>query len=87
MHRAPQVNLPPAELEQLLLEHKQRHYADWIDHGLPALDGKSPRETARTPSGRAAVDVLLKDMENHEHRAAGGAAFDFAEIRRRLRLE
>ena len=78
--------LPP-EAEQLLLEFKQRHYDDWIDQPLPVLEGKTPREAARTAQGRAAVDVLLKDMENHEQRSAGDGAFDFSEVRRELRLE
>ena len=75
------------EVEQLLLEFKQRHYADWADQQLPALDGKTPREAVRTAEGKAAVDVLLKDMENREQRSAGGAAFDFSVLRRELRLE
>jgi len=79
--------LPPGA-EQLLLEFKQRHYADWIDQPLPALDGKTPREAVRTAQGRNAVDVLLKDMENHEQRGSDGdGAFDFSEIRRELQLE
>jgi hypothetical protein len=77
----------PPEAEQLVLDFKQRHYADWVDQPLPALGGKTPREAAGTAQGRAAVDVLLKDMENHEQRQAGGAPFDFSEIRRELRLE
>jgi hypothetical protein len=77
---------PPPEVARLILEHKQRHYADWPDHPLPALGGKTPRQAARTAKGRAAVDVLLKDMENREQRQAGAAAFDFSAIRRALGL-
>jgi hypothetical protein len=33
------------------------------------------------------VDVLLKDMENREHRMSGEAVFDFSEVRRTLHLE
>jgi hypothetical protein len=51
------------------------------------LAGKTPREAARTAQGRSAVDVLLKDMENHEQRSARGVAFDFSELRRELRLD
>jgi hypothetical protein len=78
---------PPPEVEQLLLEFKRRHYAEWLDQAIPALDGLSPREAVRTAQGRDAVDVLLKDMENHEQRASGQDAFDFRELRRELRLE
>lgn len=75
------------EIQQALLDFKRRHYADWIDQPLPALAGGTPRRAARTAAGRAAVDVLLKDMENHEQRAGDGAPFDFSEIRRALRLD
>ena len=88
-----QAELDSPEAQQFLLEFKQRHYADWIDHALPALEGKTPREALGTASGRAAVDTLLKDMENRERRGAGGAGgaggppFDFTGIRRELGLE
>jgi len=78
---------PPPEVEQLLLDFKRRHYAEWLDQAIPALDGLSPREAVRTAQGRDAVDVLLKDMENHEQRSSGPDAFDFGELRRELRLE
>ena len=77
---------PPPEARQLMLDFKRRHYAEWLDHALPALDGQSPREAVRTAQGRDAVDLLLKDMENHERRHAGPAAFDFAELRQELGL-
>ncbi len=78
---------PTPEQAQLLLEFKRHHYAGWLDSPLPALDGQTPREAARTKPGRAAVDVLLKEMENSEQRSASGAAFDFSPFRRELGLE
>ena len=45
----------------------------------------TPREAVRNADGRAAVDNLLKEMENHEQRAPG-PAFDFTELRRDLGL-
>jgi hypothetical protein len=65
---------------------KRRHYAQWADHPLAALRGKTPREAMRTADGRAAVDVLLKDFENHEIRQSDDARYDFSEIRRGLGL-
>ena len=78
---------PPPEMAQLLLDFKRRHYADWPDQSLPALDGLTPREALATAQGRNAVDVLLKDMENHEQRSSGSDGFDFGELRRELGLE
>ncbi|HZL19611.1 MAG TPA: SEC-C domain-containing protein [Polyangia bacterium] len=65
---------------------KQRHYEEWADHPLPALKGKTPREAIRTPAGRAAVDVLLKDFENQESRHPSEVRFDFAPLREGLGL-
>ena len=82
--QAPQLPPPPsAEEERLVAEFKKRHYADWLDQLLPALEQKTPRECVRTAAGRAAVDLLLKDMAHMEQRAPG-APFDFTAIRREL---
>ena len=72
--------------DEIVHELKRRHYADWPEHPLPALDGMTPRAAVRTADGRAAVDNLLKEMENQEQRAPG-PAFDFSELRRALGLE
>ena len=78
--------LPPSpEMERLLAESKARHYATWPDVPLPALDGRTPRECARTHAGRNEVDLLLKQMENMDHRAPG-EPFDFSIIRDELGL-
>ena len=75
------------EAERLILDFKRRHYADWPDHPLPALDGKTPREAVQTAGGRGAVDILLKEMENREQRVEDGASFDFSQLRSELGLE
>lgn len=38
-------------------EFKARHYAAWIDGPILALDGKTPRQAARTKRGRERIDV------------------------------
>ena len=65
---------------------KQRHYGEWTDHPIPALQGKTPREAIRPAQGRTAVEVLLKDFENREQRSPPEARFDFAEVRKDLGL-
>ena len=71
------------EQQRLVAEFKERHYAAWLDQPLPALNQKTPRQCVGTAAGRAAVDLLLKDMEHMEQRAPG-ASFDFTAIRRAL---
>jgi hypothetical protein len=76
----------PAEAEQIVLEFKRAHYADWPDHPLPALRGRTPREAVRSAEGRRAVGRLLDEMERDERRE-GATAFDFGVLRRELRLK
>jgi hypothetical protein len=81
------VTIPPDEEARILREYKEQHYAAWIDQPIPALSGKTPREVARTKAGRAKLDLLLKDIENHEACLPGSARFDFSRLRAELQLE
>jgi hypothetical protein len=75
------------EFRQLELGFKEQHYADWPDHPLPALEGRTPRAAVRTKKGRDEVDLLLKEMEHLEERAPEGSRFAFSTLRRELGLE
>jgi hypothetical protein len=81
------ADTPGPEIRALELEFKQRHYATWADESLPALGGRTPREAVQTADGRREVDLLLRSMENQEHRNAGEWAFDFSVIRKQLGLD
>ena len=86
LRNQPEDRLPaPAspDEERLIAEFKARHYANWVDHPLPALNNRTPRECVRTAAGRQQVELLLKDIEHTEHRGPG-APFDFSTIRRDL---
>jgi hypothetical protein len=81
--------IPPEIEKELLLKFKTEHYANWADEPLPALDGKTPREAVRSEVGRAAVENLLRMMENGEEqlRNEGKAAYDFSPVRKILGLD
>lgn len=84
-------DLPPdpatPEENALIREMKERHYIAWLDDAIPALGGKSPRETARTASGRERVKLLLQGMEDLERTADEDARFDVRRLWRELGLE
>ena len=79
--------IPTAEANRILLEYKEKHYADWVMHPLPALDGKTPQEAVRTKAGRQQVDLLLKYCENREAHMPAEQRYDFGIIRRQLGLK
>ena len=82
---APEPSSP--EASAIVREYKERHYADWGDHPLPALNGKTPRAAVRTKAGKKKVDLLLKEMENHESRVPAASRFDFGPLRTDLGLD
>lgn len=84
--RDAEPTIPPAEAAHVVREIMTRHYTEWLDSPIPALEGKTPRQAVRTAKGRAAVDLLLKEIENREQRRPDGAAFDVSWLRRELRL-
>jgi hypothetical protein len=77
--------LPPDEeaalLEQVMLEYEQR----WLDHKLPALDGRTPRQAAADGGSRLAeLHALLDDLQWQTDTAGGGMSA--TRIRRHLGL-
>ena len=78
--------IPPHEANRILREFKEKHYTEWIDYPLPALDGETPREAVRTKEDRGRVDLLLKKCENSEARSPAEEQFDFTGIRKKLGL-
>ena len=79
---------PPPEAQAYLQEAMRRHYEDWVDHPLPALDGKTPREAAKDPRSRRMLIDLLREMEYMDQRGShpGYGPFDWNKVRRRLGL-
>jgi hypothetical protein len=67
-------HIPEALQTQLVHDYKRKHYANWADESLPALNGKTPRDAVKTDRGRKAVVALLKEFESREKQEV---PFDF----------
>jgi hypothetical protein len=79
---------PPPEAQAYLQEAMRRHYEDWVDQRLPALEGKTPREAAKDPRSRQRLIDLLREMEYMDKRGShpGYPPYDWNKMRRRLGL-
>jgi len=77
-------NEPPPEVLAAVRDMKAQHYASWLDTGLPALDGRTPRQAMKTAKLRSKLDVLLKEMEHDEMRQPQAQRFDVGSLRREL---
>ena len=81
-------DVPPEIEAALLQDFYEKHYRDWVDHPLPALDGLTPREAARRPAERERVRELLKQFEHgsEAERREGRPAYDFGWMWKELGL-
>ena len=60
------LDLPPADLTDMMTQVVRNLYADWADEPIPALGGKTPRLAITTPSGLERVKGLLRLYEAGE---------------------
>jgi hypothetical protein len=54
--------LPPPEAAAMMQEVLAQHYASWVDESIPALGHQTPRQAARTVSGKERVARLIRTM-------------------------
>ncbi|MEN8166772.1 MAG: hypothetical protein ABFR65_04740 [Pseudomonadota bacterium] len=54
------------EVQEKIREMASQHWKTWPDTPLPALKGQTPREAAKTSSGRERLEVLLLQFESRE---------------------
>jgi SEC-C motif len=76
----------PPELQALEAELARKHWEAWLDTKIPALGNKTPRQAARSASGRERLEALLADYG--QDRIGGPNAFepDIAALKQKLGL-
>ena len=65
----PASAVPPEVGADLLGKVMHRHFTEWLDQPVPALEGRTPRAAARDPRLRSKLVQLLREMENHQDHA------------------
>jgi hypothetical protein len=68
---APEDEIPPEVQQEIVGAFLERHYREWPDHPLPALNGRTPRHAARLKTMRPKVVELVKQVIHsmeHERR-------------------
>jgi len=86
--KRPENEIPQEIQNQLISQHLENHYKKWPDIGIPALNGKSPREAAKDPDLKEKLIWLLKDMELMEkkRKSEGGYGYDVNRLKKELSL-
>jgi hypothetical protein len=73
-----------AEEEVAIREFRERHMRDWLDDSIPALEGLTPRDAARSSRARPKLETLLKEFEQHEARLPEQQRIDLRSLREPL---
>jgi hypothetical protein len=75
------------EVQEALRRFMAQHWESWLDEKIPALRFETPREAARTPSGRERLEALLAQFEwQGRHGGQPELGPDVAALRARLGL-
>ena len=77
-------SIPDDVKEKVMKDYIDRHFSDWIDNPLPALDGISPREAINTKAGKKKVVNLLREMEFLYNGKNSNIIYDVSWIREEL---
>lgn len=88
--RSPEpIKIPLEEQARIVNQFKRKHYQDWPEMKLPALNGKTPRQAVRSAPGRNAVALLLKEFERREEqsRLKGDPGLNIAFLWKELKLD
>jgi DNA polymerase III epsilon subunit-like protein len=73
-----------AEATAIMKEFKEKHMLSWLDEEIPALNGLTPREAAKSPRSMKSLELLLREFENHEARLPDNERFDIDRLRTEL---
>jgi len=83
---APDQDTP--EIQAAIAEMMKRRWAAWFDESIPALEGHTPRQAAKSEEGRELLEALLADYDRSSQRMPGSASNpNTSELRRELGLE
>ena len=83
---APDQDSP--EIQAAIAEMMKRRWAAWFDESIPALEGLTPRQAAKSEEGRELLEALLADYDRSSQRMPDSPTNpNISELRRELGLE
>jgi hypothetical protein len=75
------------EVREMMRAQSERHWTAWLDEKVPALGNLTPREAARTTSGRERLEALLAEFAWRAKTTPSEQRPDITALRATLRLD
>jgi hypothetical protein len=96
MKQSPAGQQPTGSLDLANLSEEDRNRVEemisqkfmaWADMEIPALNGKTPRQTVRTKTGKIKIATMINEWENQQgHMSGPQFRFDFNKLRTELQI-
>lgn len=83
---APADSPRPAELQAIEAELARKHWDAWLDTKVPALGNRTPRQAAKTSSGRERLEALLADYSQKSLSGRNAFEPDIVALKQKLGL-
>jgi hypothetical protein len=84
---APQDTLPSSpELQAIEAELERKHWDAWLETKVPALGNRTPRQAAKSASGRERLEALLASYGHNQASGRNVLGADIAALKQRLGL-
>lgn len=77
---------PPPELQAIEAELARKHWDAWLDTKLPALGNRTPRQAAKTASGRERLEALLAGYSQKSDSSRNAFEPDIVTLKQKLGL-
>jgi SEC-C motif len=82
--RAEVTDDPSPEMHDRVRQFREQYMLGWLDECIPALNGLTPRQAAKDPKKRSALETLLREGEHMESRFPDADRIDYRQIRTTL---
>ena len=76
----------PPELQAIEAEVARKHWDAWLDTKIPALGNRTPRQAAKTASGRERLEALLTDYSQKSIGGRNALEPDIVTLKQKLGL-
>lgn len=86
LHVATPADSPPPELQAVEAELARKHWDAWLDTKVPALGNRTPRQAAKTASGRERLEALLADYSQKRVSSRNAFQPDIVTLKQKLGL-
>jgi len=76
------------ETQEFLKEMSKKHWNNWLNESIPALDGLTPMQATKSKDGRDKLEALLLDYVNRDARSPNNLLRpNISELREKLGLD